>query len=94
MAKCLPEKPETMSVLEIERESVKSALQMAREMDAKAGDKPGSFWSMMARAEGAGFLDEAIFLHMLDAPLAAEYRAFREKNSERLVTYLDTMIVP
>ena len=49
---------------------------------------------MMARADDAGFLDEAIFLHMLDAPLAAEYPAFREKNAERLAAYLETVILP
>jgi tetratricopeptide (TPR) repeat protein len=86
--------PDKMSALEIERESVKSALQIAREVEAGSGDKPGPFWSMMARAEKGGYLDEAIFLHMLDAPLAAEYGAFREKNSERMVTYIDTLIVP
>jgi tetratricopeptide (TPR) repeat protein len=86
--------PKAMSALEIERESVKSTLQMSRELEAGAADKPGAFWSMLARAERGGFLDEAIFLHLLDAELAAEYPAFREKNAERLVTYLDTMIVP
>ena len=86
--------PDAMSALEIERESVKSAIRIARELDAAEGAKPARFWSMMARAEKAGYLDEAIFLHLFDAPLAAEYPAFREKNVEKLVSYLDTVIVP
>jgi hypothetical protein len=49
---------------------------------------------MMARAERAGFLDEAIFIHMLDENSAAEYPAFREKHAERLVAYLETVILP
>ena len=49
---------------------------------------------MMDRAEKAGFTDEAIFLHMLDAALAEEYVAFRERNGARLVEYLETLIVP
>jgi len=86
--------PKTMSALEIAREAVKVALQIARELAAGESSKPSAFWSMMTRAQDGGFLDEAIFLHMLDAPLAAEYPAFRDKNAERLVTYLDTLIVP
>jgi len=48
---------------------------------------------MMARADGAGFLDEAIFIHMLNAELATEYPAFREANAERLASYLKTVIL-
>ena len=48
---------------------------------------------MMARAYQAGFLDEAIFIHLLNAELAAEYPAFREENAERLASYLKTVIL-
>lgn len=86
--------PKATSALAIERHAVSTALAETREVAAKASRKPGPFWEMMARAESAGFLDEAIFLHMLDAPLAAEYPAFREQNVERLVAYLETVVVP
>ena len=76
---------EAASALAIEREAVKAALGASKE--------PGPFWSMMARAERAGFLDEAIFIHMLGAELAAEYPAFREENAERLTSYLETVIL-
>lgn len=70
--------------LAVEREAVKAAL--------KAGPD-GPFWSMLKRAEKGGFLDEAIFLHLLDAALAPEYPAFREANAGRLTSYLETVIL-
>ena len=82
------------SALAIERHAVKLALKAARGVEANSSQKPGAFWSMMARAERAGFLDEAIFIHMLDAASAQEYPAYREKNAERLVSYLETVILP
>lgn len=72
------------SALAVEREAVAAAL--------KAGGS-GPFWSMMARAQQGGFLDEAIFFHLLDAKLGEEYPAFREKNAERLTAYLETVIL-
>lgn len=84
---------EQASALTIEREAVKTALKTAREAEGSASKAPGPFWSMMARAEEAGFLDEAIFMHMLDAELAAEYPAFREKNADKLSSYLETVVL-
>jgi tetratricopeptide (TPR) repeat protein len=78
--------PEPKSALAIRRQAVKTVLRASKE--------PGPFWSMMTRAERADFLDEAIFMHMLDAELAAEYPAFREANAERLASYLETVILP
>jgi tetratricopeptide (TPR) repeat protein len=85
--------PESASALEIEREAVKAALRMARQAEVRTSKEPGPFWSMMARAEHAGFLDEAIFMHMLDAQLAAQYPEFRETNAEKLASYLETVIL-
>jgi tetratricopeptide (TPR) repeat protein len=93
-ANVLTADPKPKSALAIEREAVKTALQAARRSEASAARQPGAFWSMMARAEDAGFLDEAIFIHMLDEPLAAEYPAFREKNADSLAAYLETVILP
>lgn len=72
--------------LAVEREAVKAALKTA-------SSGHGPFWSMLARAERGGFLDEAIFLHLLDPTLAAEYPAFREANAARLTSYLETVIL-
>lgn len=77
----------TTSALEIEREAVRAALK------ARSSKESGPFWSMMERAERAGFLDEAIFMHMLDEALAPEYPAFRERNAKRLASYLQTVVV-
>ena len=85
--------PGSASALAIKREAVKTALKTARESEAAASKGLGPFWSMMARAEDTGFLDEAIFIHMLDASLAPEYPAFRETNAERLASYLETVIL-
>lgn len=74
------------SALAIERDAVRAALKTS-------SGETGPFWSMMARADTAGFLDEAIFLHLLDAPLATEYPAFREQKAERLASYLETVIL-
>ena len=82
------------SALAIERHAVKLALKAARNVEAATSQKPGAFWSMMARAERAGFLDEAIFIHLLDEASAQEYPAYREKNAERLISYLETVILP
>ena len=54
---------------------------------------PGPFWSMLARAEEGGYLDEAIFLHLLDAALAEEYPTYREKHGERLTSYVEALIL-
>jgi tetratricopeptide (TPR) repeat protein len=87
-------RPEPATALEIERRAVKTALATARGTEAGATKGPGPFWSMMARADDAGFLDEAIFLHLLDEALAAEYPAFRKQHAERLVSYLETVVLP
>ena len=86
-AKAKPRTPQAgaASALAIEREAVKAALSAARD--------PGPFWSMMSRADAAGYLDEAIFLHLLDSSLYAEYPAFREKNAERLAAYVETVVL-
>jgi tetratricopeptide (TPR) repeat protein len=86
-------RPGPASALAVKREAVKIALKTARESDAGASKGLGPFWSMMARAEDTGFLDEAIFIHMLDAELAPEYPSFREANAERLASYLETVVL-
>jgi tetratricopeptide (TPR) repeat protein len=86
--------PKTLTTLELDRLAVHAALEAAREVTTDPSSQPGPFWAMMMRADKAGFLDEAILLHMLDEPLAKDYPAYREKNAAKLVEYLETMIVP
>lgn len=81
------------SALAVERAAVKSALEVARQAEGSSPAGTRSFWSMMARAERSGFLDEAIFIHLLDAELAVEYPEFRRTNGTRLASYLETMLM-
>ena len=81
------------SALAIERAAVKSALVAARQTEPGPSAVTGPFWGMMARADQAGYLDEAIFMHLFDGALASEYPDFREKHAQRLATYLETLIL-
>lgn len=76
--------------LEIKRANV---LFVLKAMNAKPKAN-APFWSLMQRAEKAGYLDEAIFLHMLGEDLVPEYKAFRERSRDRLMAYLLTVVVP
>jgi len=49
---------------------------------------------MLARARDADYLDEAIYLHMLDENLAPEYIEYRRGHSARFVDYLLKLIAP
>jgi tetratricopeptide (TPR) repeat protein len=79
-----------LSPLEREKKTVASVLQIRGE----AGESPSRFWDMMARANQAGFLEEAIYLHLLDADLLPGYLNFRDKSRERLVRYVETVLAP
>lgn len=81
------------SALEIEHAAVAMTLEAVRER-GEPSSASAPFWSMMDRAERAGYLDEAIFLHMLDEPLAKEYPAFRDGHRDRLTAYLENVVVP
>ncbi len=83
-----PAAPKT--ALERERVAVLGVLESRR----PKASSPSPFWDMMDRAERAGFLDEAIYLHLLDEELVPGYREHREKNRERLVRYVETVLAP
>jgi tetratricopeptide (TPR) repeat protein len=86
--------PTAMTALEIERLAVRGGLTMLEEMSASSGNPPGPFWSMMARADRAGFLDEAILIHLVDEGLVGDYLAYRDRHADRLLSYLETLMVP
>ncbi|HEX4825894.1 MAG TPA: tetratricopeptide repeat protein [Candidatus Polarisedimenticolaceae bacterium] len=81
------------SALAVERAAVKRALAAARETEPGPSRVTSPFWAMIERADQAGYLDEAIFLHLFDAALAGEYPEFREKHSQRLSRYVETLIM-
>ena len=87
--------PPPKTALGRERGALQSVLQIRKELKASGKPPaPSRFWDMMTRADQAGFLDEAIFLHLLDRDLLPEYLAFRDKNRDRLVRYTETVLAP
>jgi tetratricopeptide (TPR) repeat protein len=78
------------TALERQREAAREAVKVVKEM----GSGASPFWEGMARADQAGFLDEAIFLNLPDAALLAEYPAYRAEHRDRLVKYVETVLAP
>lgn len=85
---------ENESAFAAQRRAVRSALETWRRLGGRDLDAPRTFWEMMSRAESAGYLDEAIFLHLMDAPLVADYLPYRDRQRTRLVAYIETLIAP
>jgi len=82
------------SHLEIERARVNGVLETyGRSVPDPATSRRG-FWDLMADAEAAGFLDEAIYVHLMDNSMATEYAAFRTAHRERLVEFMKRMVAP
>lgn len=80
------------SALQVERDRVDTALRSHGMPVAGSSGAARSFWDRMAEAKEAGYLDEAIFVHLIDKPMAAEYAAFRDRNRQRLVEYIEKMV--
>lgn len=81
-----------LSPLQAERHAVRQTLLFV----AEAEDLPPetrAFWQVMANAEADGYLDEAIFLLLLDDKLLPEYLAYRETNRQRLVDFVQKHLV-
>jgi tetratricopeptide (TPR) repeat protein len=51
-------------------------------------------WQLLARADAAGFLDEAILVLLVDAELVPELLALQASHPERLVTFLERFVAP
>ncbi|HYB99417.1 MAG TPA: tetratricopeptide repeat protein [Candidatus Limnocylindrales bacterium] len=49
---------------------------------------PGSVWRRLQRAEDAGFLEEAVFVHLMSPWLRDDYVAFRAARRARLIEYV------
>ncbi len=78
------------SPLVLERRAVEGALAVLAELGAELDD----FWKLFARARDACFLDEAILVHLMDESLAPTYVAYRAQHSDRLVEYVERLLVP
>jgi tetratricopeptide (TPR) repeat protein len=86
--------PPPASPIERELQRVNEALEVYGRFIADNPNETSRFWQMMSEANGKGFLTEAVFIHFLDQGLAGEYVEFREHNLQRLIDYIDTLLVP
>lgn len=57
-------------------------------------DGATQFWALLGRAREAGYLREAIFVHLLDEELAAEFHSHRDAHKQRLVDYVRSSLAP
>jgi tetratricopeptide (TPR) repeat protein len=80
--------------LERTRRILESNLEFVEAEIAKDSSKDSKAFRVFANARKAGYLDEAIFILLLNKELASEYVAFREKGLDRLVRYVKTMLAP
>ena len=77
-----------------ERRIMGRALDFAGGEIAKDPVKNSKAFRFFANAQKDGYLDEAIFINLLNKELAPEYVTYREKNRDRLVRYVETMLAP
>jgi tetratricopeptide (TPR) repeat protein len=84
----------TQTALQCEQAAVDKTLKIYEELIAQKPEQRTKFWDQMRRARDSGFLREAIFLHLMDRELAAEYAAYRDQNGERLVRYVEQQLAP
>ena len=80
--------------LDKERRRVEKNLEYCRYVISQDPSKDSKTFRIMEDAQKAGFLTEAMFIHLLNKPLADEYVRFRQKHRDRLVEYIKTMVAP
>jgi tetratricopeptide (TPR) repeat protein len=80
--------------LKADRERVKMTLDFEREAIAKDPKKASLLTEVMQEAVDKGYLDEAIFLSLFEFRLLTDYVEYREKNAERLLDYIATILAP
>ncbi len=78
------------SVLQIERSAVERTLAAL----PGGGDASGPLWQRLSEAQDAGYLDEAIFIFLLDEALLAEFLEYRSENLSRLSRYITEQLAP
>lgn len=80
--------------LDEERQRVEKNLEYCRFVIAKDPSKDSKVFRIMEDAQKAGFITEAIFIHLMEARIAPEYITYRERHRDRLVEYIKTMVAP
>lgn len=87
-------RPDAATALDRDRARLEVALDFGEKIAKESPAKDSRLRRVFDAARRQGFLDEAIFVHLLDERLAREYPAFRERRFERLVKYLSTFVAP
>jgi tetratricopeptide (TPR) repeat protein len=83
-----------MSPVERERFLVSESLDLYAKFTT---DNPGTtavFWETFQKAAHAGFMDEAIYMHLMDGDLAPSYPTYRMEHTARLIEYVTKVIAP
>lgn len=78
------------SALEIERSAVERTLATL----PGGGEASGPLWLRLSEAQDAGYLDEAIFIFLLDEALLPEFLTYRAENLDRLSRYIAELLAP
>jgi tetratricopeptide (TPR) repeat protein len=87
-------KQANQSPLGRDRARVKENLVFQRHLIEKDPSKRSKIMDVVEEAVQKGYLDEAIFLCLIDARLAREFIAYREKHRERLLEYIASILAP
>src|SRR5262249_33651783 len=77
-----------------ERLRVPRLLEVYRQKRVERPATRNPVWDLLAESEERGYLDEAIYLLLMDPDLVADYRAYRNTATDRLVAYLDDVVAP
>jgi hypothetical protein len=67
---------------------------MLRQLDDGFDDPDYALWRLLDAAEREGYLDEAIFILMLDEALVPEFLEYREAHLHRLSDYVERHLAP
>jgi tetratricopeptide (TPR) repeat protein len=86
--------PEERTPLAVERFAVRGVLAMLRQLDDGFDDPDYALWRLLDAAEREGYLDEAIFILMLDEALVPEFLEYREAHLHRLSDYVERHLAP
>ncbi len=85
--------PASGTSLEAERRRVKEAVGFCRHLARDKTLAVAPECLLFDRATSDGYLDEAIFIHLMDTHLVPEYQAYREQHQDRLLEYMQRYLV-
>ena len=80
--------------LDYDRNRVKKNIDFQRDLIAKDPKKDSVLTEVVEEAIQKGYLDEAIFLSLIDWRLLPEYLDYRERHADRLLDYIAVFLAP